>query len=158
MAGAAQTPVAIVGGGPVGLVLALLLDAQGVPSVVCDEGDSSFGHPGGTRTTRAPWNTTGGSASPTGCVPSGSLVSIPPTSPTSPATAVSNWPGCRCRRAWRRAARSPAPRRRTRCPNRCTAPTRCTSNGSWSSTPAPGPGSACATAAGSRRCSPTRTG
>ncbi|QMU71552.1 FAD-dependent monooxygenase [Streptacidiphilus sp. P02-A3a] len=44
---AAQSPVVIVGGGPVGLVLALLLDAQGVPSVVCDEGDSSFGHPRG---------------------------------------------------------------------------------------------------------------
>lgn len=43
----APTPVAIVGGGPVGLVLALLLDAQGVPSVVYDEGDSSFGHPRG---------------------------------------------------------------------------------------------------------------
>ncbi|MCQ4084296.1 FAD-dependent monooxygenase [Streptomyces sp. RB6PN25] len=46
----ARTPVVIVGGGPVGLVLALFLDAQGVPCVVCeerDETDPSFDHPRG---------------------------------------------------------------------------------------------------------------
>ncbi|MEU3459137.1 FAD-dependent monooxygenase [Streptomyces sp. NPDC006733] len=43
----ARTPVAIIGGGPVGLALALLLDAQGVPCVVFDEGDASFDHPRG---------------------------------------------------------------------------------------------------------------
>ena len=42
-----RTPVVIVGGGPVGLALALFLDAQQVACVVCDEGDFSFEHPRG---------------------------------------------------------------------------------------------------------------
>ncbi|OIJ97033.1 FAD-dependent monooxygenase [Streptomyces monashensis] len=44
---AVRAPVVIVGGGPVGLALALFLDAQDVASVVCDEGDPSFAHPRG---------------------------------------------------------------------------------------------------------------
>ncbi|MCZ4124640.1 FAD-dependent monooxygenase [Streptomyces sp. H39-S7] len=43
----ARAPVVVVGGGPVGLALALLLDAQDVPCVVYDEGDASFDHPRG---------------------------------------------------------------------------------------------------------------
>lgn len=42
-----RTPVVIVGGGPVGLVLALLLDAHDVDCVVLDEQDGPFGHPRG---------------------------------------------------------------------------------------------------------------
>ncbi|MFF3781935.1 FAD-dependent monooxygenase [Streptomyces sp. NPDC001933] len=44
---AARAPVVVVGGGPVGLALALLLDAQDVACVVYDEGDASFDHPRG---------------------------------------------------------------------------------------------------------------
>lgn len=43
----ARTPVVIVGGGPVGPALALLLDAQDVACAVYDEGDAPFGHPRG---------------------------------------------------------------------------------------------------------------
>ncbi|MEU6407090.1 FAD-dependent monooxygenase [Streptomyces sp. NPDC046985] len=42
-----QVPVLVVGGGPVGLVLALLLDAHGVDCAVLDEQDGSFSHPRG---------------------------------------------------------------------------------------------------------------
>lgn len=45
--GVSTAPVAIVGGGPVGLVLALLLDRHGVRSVVFDIEGSSCSHPRG---------------------------------------------------------------------------------------------------------------
>jgi len=43
-----NTPVAISGGGPVGLVLALFLDRHGVPSVVFNTEDTSRWHPKGS--------------------------------------------------------------------------------------------------------------
>lgn len=48
MSGLRRTPVAVVGGGAVGLMLALLLDHHGVPSVVFDHGDSGQQRPGGS--------------------------------------------------------------------------------------------------------------
>ncbi|GGX26825.1 FAD-dependent monooxygenase [Streptomyces noursei] len=47
MDSATRPQVVIVGGGPVGLALALFLDAQNVACVVFDEGDAAFGHPRG---------------------------------------------------------------------------------------------------------------
>ncbi|MFD5250309.1 FAD-dependent monooxygenase [Amycolatopsis sp. NPDC058340] len=44
----ARTPVAIVGGGPVGLLLALFLDRHGVPSVVFDLAESTSDQPRGS--------------------------------------------------------------------------------------------------------------
>ncbi|QMU71558.1 FAD-dependent monooxygenase [Streptacidiphilus sp. P02-A3a] len=43
-----RTPVAVVGGGPAGLMLALLLDHHGVPSVVFDHGESGQRRPDGS--------------------------------------------------------------------------------------------------------------
>ncbi len=43
-----RTPVAIIGGGPVGLMLALFLDRHGVPSVVFNLGETTRWHPKGS--------------------------------------------------------------------------------------------------------------
>jgi 2-polyprenyl-6-methoxyphenol hydroxylase-like FAD-dependent oxidoreductase len=51
--------VAVVGGGPVGLLLALFLDFYGVRSVIFNSDSEVRRHPKGSRTTRAPWSTTG---------------------------------------------------------------------------------------------------
>jgi 2-polyprenyl-6-methoxyphenol hydroxylase-like FAD-dependent oxidoreductase len=47
MSDVVRAPVVIVGGGPVGLVLALMLDAHGVECAVIDEQDGTFRHPRG---------------------------------------------------------------------------------------------------------------
>src|SRR5262245_48232319 len=77
------TQVAIVGGGPVGLVLALFLDFHGVKCTLFNTEPAERWHPRATVRTRAPWSTTAGSASPTISGGLGFPAIIPSTRPIS---------------------------------------------------------------------------
>ena len=132
----AQTiPVAIVGGGPVGLLLALFLDRYGVRSVSFNsEPQVAAAIPRAPPRTPAPWSTTGGSASRAG---PRSRPADRPIRPTLAITPLHRWELGRIRMPSeadkRRAVLAAAPRP-TRRPSRCCAPTRCTSRRSCSST------------------------
>ena len=140
-------PVAIVGGGPVGLVLALFLDRYGVRSVLFNSEAGPAGAPQGQH---AECTDAGAFPAPRHipslCADSACRSIIRPTSPTSPDSTRGSSRASACRLRLRRCAPSPLRLRPIRSQSRYCGRTRCMSRRSCSTMHARGPISRCASA------------